>query len=247
LPYNDEDFLTTYYILKTHFKPSKRLYNAFYFGCCSSQHHLGTYTYLHDLKDINGISYIAYGADLNKISTVGFDEINPIKPIQGFDRTGNLLSVSTLKSINNMLDEKLVGDIWLYICDINPKSKIHLYNQLILAMRVENGGLIVLRLPYTWDIHTYIFIIFCIEMFSNIEIFKAPWNNNFYLICRSHYNLSYYAEYIKYVQRSIHMSLLSAQFIESRENIIADIKTGLMKLNAENALPEEINEWFVEV
>ena len=250
LPYADDDFLTLYSILKTHVRPEKRLYNAFYFGCNSNQHHLATHMFLKN-KQAGNIPYKAYGADVKGLSKIVFGDAKDIRITQGFDRTGDLLSLGTLKSINNELDAILVGDIWLYVSDINPKSKQHLYNQLVLAMRVESNGLIVLRMPNNWDIHVYIFVLFCIELFLDVELFKAPWNGKIYLVCKSKPSAKYYAEYLKYIQRHINEQMLGNAFLLEHEYVIQDIKAGLEKLTAErhtqeNSTCDEILEWFTE-
>ena len=273
LHYVDGDFLTMYHILKTHIRVSKRLYNVFYFGCDSNQHHLATYIFMDDkvfkepdstknetkkqetkkqetdFKKSKAASYIAYGADIKLTSGSVFGGAKPIRAMQGFDKTGDLLSIGTIKSISNSLDEDLVGDIWMYVCDINPVTKTHLYNQLVLAMRVERDGWIILRLPNVWDIHVYVFILFCIELFTDLEMFRAPWNNNLYLICKSCANKKYYASYIKFLQQSKQNEdymLLSNQFISEREDVIADINVGLLKIRAAK-VDGDVNEYFVEL
>ena len=224
VPYVDTDFLTMYYILKYNVVPTKRVYNAFYFGCNSNQHHLASNLFFSQAFTNIQPKYIAYGADIkNDKSNL---EIKPLIRLQGFDQTGNISNINTIKSICNQINEEMLGAIWLYISDINPINDNILYNQLILAMKVEINGLIVMRLSNTCTIRNKIFILFCSYIFCNVKIFLTPWSHKFYLICSVHEPIkaSIYTSYIKFLQSmETDYQLFNATMIKSIENELKEI------------------------
>lgn len=173
-----DDFLTGYYFAKYWLSTlSDVALTGFYFGASKRQLH-------------NGIQY--YFDSKKKKLTCYYADHQHVKPyyLNGITKSGDLTNLDVLKSIRIQISN-VTSDLSYYICDINPKTSVHLYNSLFLALTdLSAKGIAIIRLPSPTQWSTigntalFNFLLLATIRFKTVHVFKTPWGlvPRYYLI-----------------------------------------------------------------